>query len=238
MHEDGYFQEELADEQSHRSEEAKDSDEFLDRIQEYQPYDPAVIEELMAEGFTELEAIAIAATTMDGAGEQAGGVISSRQTACAYLRYAESTNESVGQIEGRREIHKHLRLIFNLPPDYELTDEETDLLVDAALAADMRAAAEKSEPLQAEVAAKIKDLQRELSFVENALGDLNQDTLDFEVIFELLELHKSINPSGHEEFLLKMRVEESRMNVYRDLAKAVRAHFLKDLSNLGVEKEK
>jgi len=120
----------------HASDEAETSDIFLDRIKGYQSYDLAVIVELMSDGFNEFEAIAIAATTMDGAGEQSGGV-SSRQTGCPFLRYGENITETEAVAEGREHMHGLLRKFFSLPDTFVLTDEEVDILVDSWITAEL-----------------------------------------------------------------------------------------------------
>jgi len=233
---DGIFQEELdiTGGESHRSQEARTPEEFLDRIREYLPYDPKVIEELMAEGFSELEAIAIAATTMDGAGEQAGGV-SSRQTNCAYLRYAESTGQSLGQLEGKdAAASRILKEIFGLPGDLQLSNTALDWLSNAALAADSYRAAKNNEGVVAkislaELVVKQADLQPDIALAERVVADLEQANVDFEDILEVMTMHKQlVQESEHEALLLKMRDKQA---TYLDVANRVRDVLLLDYSD-------
>ena len=70
-------------------------------------YDPEEIQELLDEGFTEIEAIRILSTTMNGASEDPKGGIVSTQTCCDVLDYDETLGKSK-EAERAREMNESL----------------------------------------------------------------------------------------------------------------------------------
>lgn len=244
LDEHGYFTEYLGPRISHRSEEAVTPDIFLDRIAEYQPYDEAVIAELLAEGYTELQAIAIAATTIDGAGEKAGG-ISSRQTACAYLRYSESIAESEGQLEGREAMQSkvigYLRNLFSIPDDVELTEEKIDELIDAAIIADTYRAEKNNDASAVEFSKrdleeKKQSLSEDLAFLENIIAELEQDEIDYEAVLEVLAIYKHlVRAEEYESMILSMRDGQAS---YLDVANGALNVLVVEFSNTEQKLEK
>lgn len=189
--------------------EAEDTEVFFARILEYQPYAPEALDEMMSTGeYTLLEAIAILSTEMDGAGEGEGGV-SARQTACTWLGYAESVPETEGQAHGRETQYQQLRYFFNLPDEFEMSDDQADMLVDAWMKAAERALGKEQE-------------NRTEKWLRELLDIFKEEKPEAPELLELLRVYTQVlGAEKQQQAIMRIRKGEEDSIVFIEMIKAL-----------------